>query len=221
MLSRLPRRLLLPAVATVLVMAACDDDDDDPVAPPPPTDTADTVSATLTSLNGSTAAGTATFILDGDVLTANLAVSGVDTSTTIRQFVLTGGACPSTAADTNADTFVDGLEAFAVTGNILVPLDADLSTQAGGQGTFPVSDATGSYTYGDTVSFTSFMDDLTATDSDPTDLTDKLTSDTLDLDTRAILLLGVADTVVLDSTVLALPSLTAQQSFPIACGTIN
>src|SRR5690606_26165317 len=134
MLSRLPRRLLLPAVAGVLVMAACDDDDDPVQPPPPPTDTADTVSATLTSLNGSTAAGTATFILDGDVLTANVSVTGADTGTVIRQFVMTGGACPTIAADTNADTFIDGLEALAVTGNVLVPLDADLSSQAGGAG---------------------------------------------------------------------------------------
>jgi hypothetical protein len=203
-------------------MAACDDDDDDPVAPnPPPTDTADTVSATLTSLNGSTAGGTATFILEGDVLTASVNVTGADTGTVIRQFVMTGGACPSTAADTNADSFIDGLEALAVTGNVLIPLDADLSTQDAGAGTFPTADASGAYTYGDTVSFTSFMDDLTATDPDPGDLVDKLTSDTLNLDTRAILLLGVADSVVLDSTVLALPGLTANQSFPIACGAID
>lgn len=219
MFSRLPRLLLLPAVAGVLVMAACDDDDD-PVSPPP-TDTADTVSATLTSLNSSSAAGTATFILDGDVLTAELDATGLDTGTVIRQFVVTGGACPTATADTNADTFIDALEAIAVTGNVLVPLDADLSSQAGGAGTFPTSDATGAISYGDTVSFTSFMDDLTATDPDPSDLTDKLTSDTLDLDTRAIILLGVTDTATLDSTVLALPGLTAQQSFPVACGTIN
>ncbi len=219
MFSRLPRRLLLPAVAGVLVMAACDDDDD-PVSPPP-TDTADTVSATLTSLNSSSAAGTARFILNGDVLTAEVNATGLDTGTVIRQFVVTGGACPTTAADTNADTFIDALEAIAVTGNVLVPLDADVSSQAGGAGTFPTSDATGAFTYGDTVSFTSFMDDLTATDPDPSDLTDKLTSDTLDLDTRAIILLGVTDTATLDPTVLALPGLTAQQSFPVACGTIN
>lgn len=221
MFSKLPRRLILPVVAGVLVMAACDDDDDNVTNPPPPPPTTETASATLASLNGSAASGTATFSLTGDVLVARVELAGADTGTMIMQHVHEGGACPTTAADTNSDGFIDALEAAAVTGLILVPLDADVSTQAGGSGAFPISDTTGAYVYADTVSFTTFHDDLLDTDPDPNDQVGKLSGDSIDIDTRVVEVHGVADTVALPSTVLALPGLTAQQSLPIACGTID
>ena len=223
MLSRLPRRLLLPAVAGVLVMAACDDDDDPITPPPPPAATTDTFSATLASLNGGTATGTATFLVteDDDELIAHVEVAGADTSTTLMQHVHVGGACPTATADTNADGFIDAVEAGAVSGLILVPLDADISTQSAGAGSYPSSDATGSYEYADTVSLAAVIADLTAADPDPNDLLAKLASGDIDINTRVVKVHGVADTVDLPASVLGLPGMTPQQSLPIACGPIQ
>ena len=218
MLSRLPRRCILPVVAGVLVMAACDDDDDDPIVPPQ----TETFSATLASLNGSTATGTATFSVTGDQVVASVDVNGADTGTVIRQHVHVGGTCPTIAtADTNADGIIDGPEAVLVSGRILVPLDGDVTTQAGGAGSYPTSDSTGSYEYADTVSLTAMLADLTAADPDTSDLFEKITGNTIGIDARVVAAYGVADTVDLDSTVLALPGLTPQQSLPIACGPVN
>lgn len=218
MLFRLSRRSLLPLVAGVLVMAACDDDDD-PVAPPV-TETAD-ATLTATPLNPTTASGTATFSLTGDALTVTVDAAGADTSTTIRQHVHVNGACPTQAADTNADGFIDGVEAGAVVGLVLVPLDGDISTQSAGATGFPVSDATGAYEWADTVSFSTLISDLTAADPDPNDQLAKLTGTDIELDTRVVQLHGVADTLALPGTVAALPGLTPQQSLPIACGAIE
>lgn len=220
MLSRLPRRSILPLVAGVLVMAACDDDDDDPVAPP----VTETATATLATVNDtvSGASGTATFTLTEDEFIARVEVDGADTSLTLRQHVHVGGACPTAAADTNSDGFIDGLESAAVTGLILIPLDGDITTQAGGATTFPSSDATGSYTYADTVSFDDMLADLTATDPDATDQIAKLPAGAgLGLDTRIVQVYGVEDTVTLPATFMASPGLTTHQSVPIACGPIN
>lgn len=219
MLHRLPRASVLSLIAGVLVLAACDDDD--PVSPPPNNPITETSTATLVSLNGSSATGTATFSLTDDTLIARVDVAGADTLLAHRQYVMLGTACPAAAADTNADGFIDILEGEASFGQILIPLDGDISTQAGGSATFPTADASGAYTFADTVSFTDLMADLTATDPDHNDAIVKLSSANLDLENRTVVVLGVSDTTTLPATVLGRGTLTAQQSLPVACGTID
>jgi hypothetical protein len=211
---KLPRSLILPAIAGVLVMAACDDDD--PVAP-----VTETATATLVSLNGENAAGTATFSLTGDQFVARIVVAGADSTIVHRQHIHASGACPTAAADTNSDGFIDVLEGLPSYGAILIPLDGDISTQSAGAATFPMADATGGYTYADTASFTTVLNDLTAADPDPTDAIVKLPAADLDIDSRTVVIHGVSDTTTLPATVATLPGLTPQQSLPVACGTVN
>jgi hypothetical protein len=205
-------------------MAACDDDDD-PVAPPPPPPaaTTDTFTATLASLNGGTATGTATFLVteDDDEFIAHVQIAGADTSIAHLQHVHFGSSCPdSAAADTNSDGFIDALEGIPAYGLNLIPLDADLSSQAGGA-TFPTADATGSYTYGDTVSLSAVLTDLGAADPDPDDEITKLGSAALSLENRTVVVFGVSDTTTLPTTVLSFTGSTAQASLPVACGPID
>ena len=214
--SRWPRISLLVLVAAgVLVMAACDDDD--PVAPP----TTETATSSLVSLNGETATGTVTFSLTADEFIARVELEGADPDMPHAQHVHASAACPTAAADTNSDGFIDILEGMPSYGGILVPLDGDISAQAAGSATFPSADANGEYIYADTASFTAFMTDLLATDPDPTDAIVKLPTNSLNIGARTVVVLGVADTTTLPTTVATLPGLTAQQSLPIACGTIN
>ena len=214
--SRWPRiSLLIPVAAGVLVMSACDDDD--PVAPP----TTETATSSLVSLNGETATGTVTFSLTVDEFIARVELEGADPDMTHSQHVHASAACPTAAADTNSDSFIDVLEGMPSYGGILVPLDGDVSAQAAGSATFPSADANGDYIYADTVSFTAFMTDLLATDPDPTDAIVKLATNSLNIEARTVVVLGVADTTTLPATVATLPGLTAQQSLPIACGTID
>ena len=215
--SRWPRMsLLIPVAAGVLVMSACDDDD--PVAPP----TTETATSSLVSLNGESATGTVTFSLTGDEFVARVELEGADPGVTHSQHVHAAAACPTVAAaDTNSDGFIDVLEGMPSYGGILVPLDGDVSAQAAGSASYPSSDANGDYIYADTVSFTAFMTDLLATDPDPTDAIVKLATNSLNIEARTVVVLGVADTTTLPATVATLPGLTAQQSLPIACGTID
>jgi Cu/Zn superoxide dismutase len=211
---RLSRSLILPAVAGVLAMAACDDDD--PVSP-----TTETATATLTAMNGEGATGTATISLTGDQFVARVVMTGTDTSLVHRQHIHAAAACPTAAADTNSDGFIDVLEGLPFYGAILVPLDGDISSQSAGATTFPSADSNGEYIYADTASFATMLDDLTDADPDPNDPIVKLTSSDLDVDSRTVVIHGVADTTTLPATVLSLPGLTPQQSLPVACGTIN
>jgi hypothetical protein len=216
--------LILPVVAGVLVMAACDDDDPVAPPPPPPAATTDTFTATLASLNGGTATGTATFLVteDDDEFIAQVQVAGADTSIAHLQHVHFGSSCPdSAAADTNSDGFIDALEGIPAYGLILVPLDGDVSSQAAGATTFPTADATGAYSFGDTVTLSAVLTDLAAADPDPDDETTKLGSATLSLENRTVVVFGVSDTTTLPTTVLSFTGSTAQASLPVACGPID
>jgi hypothetical protein len=48
-----------------------------------------------------------------------------------------------------------------------------------------------------------------------------LTTNSLNIEARTIVVLGVADTTTLPATVATLSGLTPQQSLPIACGTVD
>lgn len=138
------------------------------------------------------------------------------------QYVYTGTRCPAPSDDTNADGYVDIVEANNVLGNILIPLDSDLNSQKSGMNFFPLGDLSGSYFYERTASFRRFFTDLKSADSNETDNMVKLRSDEgLDLVGRAVMILGVADTVELPETVQTLGRRKAGQMLPIACGTFR
>lgn len=121
-----------------------------------------------------------------------------------RQFIHEGSSCPGPGADTNRDGVLDFNESLRITGDALIPLDQNLSTQRAGY-IFPVPRAYGNYSYFETTSLVRMMADLRADDPNPEDILTKLSpGEDLNLPSRTIVLYGVK----------------GNSNLPIACGTI-
>lgn len=88
---------------------------------------------TLTHLNGSGVSGSGSLLLNKNVLTVKLSLSGLEAgqSHTVAITGLSSGSasCPTSSADTNGDGTISGSEGSAVYGNSLLTLDP--SAQSG------------------------------------------------------------------------------------------
>lgn len=158
----------------------------------------------------------------GDEVAVNMEVSGVAPGFSHKQHVHIGRSCPTLADDTNQDGLIDAVEARERTGGVLIPLDADLNGQEGGNNSYPIATSRGSYTYLETASLVSMLSDLTAPDPDPNDELIKLDSgDVLNVEGAVLEIHGIPPSVNLPSTVAALPGETPHQSFPVACGLLR
>lgn len=136
-----------------------------------------------------------------------------------QQFVYEGNRCPTTNDDTNLDGFIDVQEAEAVLGKIIIPLDSDIGTQSSGRRFFPLGDLSGYYHYERITNFRRFLSDLQGEDSDPADDTRKLAADEpLRITGKAVMVMGVVETVQLPETVASKGRHRAFQTLPIACG---
>lgn len=169
--------------------------------------------ANLTSLNAGThvdasgetfnipaASGTATITLSGDDVTVTISAQGMDPFTLHPQHIHAGPACPAPSTDPNLDTYLDVLEGLPSYGKILVNLDSDLTSNAAG--TFPTSDANGTYEYSASGSRTHIQDEIKTA---------------LKLGTRHVVLHGIAERE-LPSTVQSIGTLPAYLTLPVACG---
>jgi hypothetical protein len=196
---------ILTLAFVVLPNAACEDEDD-----------IDVLRVVMTALNTqvSNAVATGQFPLSTDEFAARISAAQMDNVTHI-QAVYTGRACPTLADDTNNDGFIDAVEGRAVYGDILIPLDNDLTTQLGGN-VFPSGSA---YEYFRSAPLVVLLNDLRIADPDLNDLFVKLAIGAdLALAGRAVVIHGTAAT--LPNTVRTIGGLTRQQSLPIACGII-
>ncbi len=178
--------------------------------------------ALFTTLNpqvNGTIPGSATFSRQGDQIFAYVRLFAGGVQAWHPQHVYTGGRCPTASDDANGDGFIDILEAQAVLGAVLIPLDADLSSQSAGQRFFPLGDLSGYYHYERISDFKRFLEDLQQEDSDPNDNVTKLDSGTgLDLVGRTVLIQGVVETLEFPETVATVGRFKAFQTLPIACG---
>jgi hypothetical protein len=172
----------------------------------------------LSPLNASEVSGFASFGIHDDLFSSEVDATGLAPSVTHMQFIFSGSACPTSAADTNGDGFIDVVEELAASGDILIPLDSDLRTQQGGS--FSEAGDRGVLSYEASAPFDDILTDLNAPDSDPNDALGKLNGERLDLSTRQVVLHGVSLDTPLPSTVQSLPGLPAQLTLPVACGTI-
>ena len=148
-----------------------------------------------------TAGPTGQLTVKGDEITVVLMVNGV-TQSLHPQHIHAGLSCPSTAADTNGDGYVDVIEGLPDYGPILVNLDDDLSSNAAGS--FPTGS---SYTYDESASRSTMQDELETA---------------IKLGRRHIVVHGFDGTV--PSTVQTLPGLPASTGnlvLPVACGEIQ
>jgi hypothetical protein len=164
--------------------------------------------------------GTARFqLVNGDFIAIDQA-TGMQPGMIHPQHIHAAAQCPPASADVNHDGFIDVIEGVPFYGAILVPLDSDLSTQAGGS--FPTVDNNGgALHYHERASASAMLADLNAPDPNPNDAVVKLAGAPLDLSGRHVVLHGIALDTPLPSTVASLPGLPAQLTLPVACGEIS
>lgn len=210
--------------ACLLGVVACgsDDDNDDVVIQQEQQQDEGTYRAVLSPLNTSVAgetAGTVEVVISGDNVSVKSSVTGSPRGVKHRQNIMVGSACPT--ADTNADTFIDIPETVATTGQILIPLDSDLSEQLNGIDYGPIANGSGNYVYRRSTTLTRMLADLNSPDPDTTDAIEKLPlGSNLNLDGRVVLIHGVARSTNLPDTVGSVGDLEAEDALPIACGTL-
>jgi hypothetical protein len=75
------------------------------------------------------AKGTATFTIADGNFTATVNATGLAPNLMAYQHVHTRSRCPPKAADLNNDGYIDAVEEGVFSGDILIPLDADLTKQ--------------------------------------------------------------------------------------------
>lgn len=168
--------------------------------------------------NGFLPHGGATFTIDGDKLFVKTFLDD-DSSVTHRQSVHVGTRCPGPSDDQNGDGLVDYQEALRVVGPVLIPLDAELSTQEKGAEVYPRG--TG-FTYTETVSRAQLMEDLWSPDGNPSDeMTHLARGEQLKLVGRIVLIHGTTSSSLLPATLSGRGSEAPNLSLPVVCGVIS
>lgn len=166
-----------------------------------------------TSVAGETT-GTVQIKIAGDDVVVESNVVGAPAGVKHLQNITTAASCPTT--DTNGDTYIDIAEAQ---GQILIPLDSDLSQQLDGMDFGPIANGSGSYVYKRSTMLSLMLADLRAFDPDPLDPVVKITPDQdLNLSGRVLIVHGVESNSNLPDSVATKGSLTKEQALPIACG---
>lgn len=139
-----------------------------------------------------------------------------------QQNMYVGNRCPIPSDDTNGDGFIDVLEGEAIWGKILIPFDADISSQSAGKNFYPVADGSGSYFYERMTRFSNVLKDLRKDSSSGDGSTVKLAPDeALEFEGKVVVVFGVSDSIVLPSSVQTLERRSPQKTLPIACGIIS
>lgn len=133
-----------------------------------------------------------------------------------------GKRCPQLPGDdTNGDGYIDIKEAMKVVGPVIVPLDADISSQRSSNRFWPKAFENGSYTWNETTSFKHFWSDLKREDWDEDDNIVKLAEDEgLAIPGKVVLIQGVNEEKgeTLPETVESHKRYPAYVTLPVACG---
>ena len=202
------RNLGLLALAIALPISACDNDESVELV-------LARFSATLVTVNPAQSVGTATAeieVLDNRIR-IDIAATGMD-DVTHMQFIMAGTSCPTIANDTTGDGIIDIREAFAATGLFLLPLDGDLTTQDFVLTTFPTG-INYEYSNSETVSA------VNAGLHGPAllDFATLAAGELFDPTNHVVLIMGTAD--ALPPSVQTALGLTANETLPVACGTLQ
>lgn len=169
---------------------------------------------------GGAATGFAGFDLDKNFFTGGIWARGLAPDQVHPMHVHATAECPTAAHDANGDGYVDVIEGVPAYGLILVPIDSNLASQ--GKGELLSADADGKLAFQQSVRAADLLADLTAKDPDPDDPVIKLGEDeALALETRTVVVHGVAPDTELPDTVASLGSAPAQLTLPVACGEIR
>lgn len=123
------------------------------------------------------------------------------------QSIHMGTVCPTIEHDLNKDGLIDIVEAKKASGEVFIPLDADLNSEAEGAGLYPLGD---SFTYIENASLSKLESDAKSR-----------TGQSLKLAGRVVLIHGVNGGTIMPETVATQGSMTRQASVPIACGILR
>lgn len=138
------------------------------------------------------------------------------------QGVYLGKRCPNLGDDKNGDGYIDIIEAMAVVGKMIIPLDANINSQASGKNFYPMADLSGYYHYERVASFRRLFDDLRDKDKDPDDHIAKLNpNEKFSFERRVFMVQGVVQETELPETVAGLGKRKPYQTLPISCGIIQ
>ena len=177
---------------------------------------------TLNSQLNGTISGSATLYFKDDVFKSYVRFFAGYPDTWHMQNIFTGNRCPTVEDDLNQDGHIDIVEAYQVLGKIIIPLDGDINSQAGGNNIFPLGDAWGSYSYEKEANEKSFLRDLKSSDPNPDDNIVKLGRDEkLNLNGRAVLIQGISAQTILPESVATTAGRPIHQTLPIACGILS
>lgn len=156
---------------------------------------------------------------DEDELVGDVRITNAGPKLIHAQNVRVGRRCPDAKDDTNGDGIIDAREGEAVYGQVLFPLDGDLSTQSSHDGEFPVGDNYGNYIYSRVTKFSSFIKDLRSKNSGE-GYTKLNSNEPLDIEGRVVVIHGVDAAMDLPSSVGTIGRMSNYQSLPIVCGVI-
>lgn len=163
--------------------------------------------------------GTMEVRIEGDEFVVEGTVAGAPAGVKHLQSIMSGVSCPDLNDDINGDGIVDVQEGRKRYGQILIPLDSNLSEQIAGMDYGPIANGSGAYVYRRSTTLSMLLSDLHAPDPDIRDAIAKIRSgDDLKLAGRVILIHGVSPSAELPVTVESVADLKVHESLPIACG---
>ena len=156
--------------------------------------------------NGFIPYGAATFTLKENQLQVNISMDD-DQAVTHRQTLHMGSRCPTTADDTNGDTFIDYNEAMAVVGEALMPLDGDLNSQSAGSEVYPRGPA---MTYSRSASLSNINADLKES-----------SRRNIGFEGRVVLIHGTSPNSSFPTSLASVNGEPAHLSLPVVCGVLK
>ncbi|HLT22754.1 MAG TPA: hypothetical protein VKZ84_04895 [Bacteriovoracaceae bacterium] len=177
--------------------------------------------ARFTTLNphvNGTVPGSVTFFREKDRVMVYLRLFAGYPKAWHQQKIYEGTRCPTLADDTNGDGYIDIVEAEAVLGKVLIPLDADISSQRSGRSFYPLGDPSGSYFYERTTSFSRLFRDLKDIKNASEEFKKLGPDEGFSLEGKAVLVQGVSQEVEFPETVASTSRYKPFQTIPIVCG---
>lgn len=220
--------LVLGTCLVAAVSCGSDDDDDNGVVAIPQPEEERTLEGVyrveFTTLNagigGNAARGNGIMTIQNGRASVELTMDGVAEGIVHPQFLANGETCPNASADTNGDGIIDVQEGISDYGSLLIQLDSNLTSRTAGQ--FPTTDASGSYTYFQTVNLEELITSISGPDDNPDDPFVILSeNETLALDGKQIIIHGVASDFATPDTVATIGDIPVNETIPIACGRVT
>lgn len=177
--------------------------------------------AVLRPINESVAGntiGTVEIKIVGDDVVVESNVTGSPAGVKHLQNIMRGHTCPGPLSDKNSDGVIDVVEMMGSTGQFLIPLDSDISTQLDGISFGPIANSSGTYVYRRSTTLSHLLSDLASPDPDPTDSIIKLSpGQNLNLRGRVVIIHGARPSLV-PQTAAGLGEQSSSTMLPIACG---